>query len=55
MSGDEDDKKGRRTKAETNEFVYALMGPDGYWEKFTKNRTEPIRTIGERGSWKSLR
>ena len=22
---------------ELKEFVYALMGPDGYWEKFVKN------------------
>jgi hypothetical protein len=37
INGDEEDKKRWWTDAELKEFIYALMGPDGYWEKFVKN------------------
>lgn len=42
---DEEDKKRRWTEAETKQFVFALMGPDGYWEKFLKNPTDTYKKV----------
>ena len=40
-----DDKKRHWTKAETKQFVHALMGPDGYWDKFTKNPNGTFKKV----------
>ena len=41
----EDDKRGRWTEEEVKKFVYALMGPDGYWERFIKNPTNVCKKV----------
>ena len=45
INGDEEDKKRWWTDAELKEFVYALMGPDGYWEKFVKNPASVFKRV----------
>ena len=40
-----DGKKGRWTEAELKQFVHALMGPDGNWEKFLKNPTNAFKKV----------
>jgi len=35
----------RWTDAELRRFIHALMGPDGYWEKFRKNPTNVFKKV----------
>lgn len=46
FSGEEDNRKRQWTKAEVMQFVHALMGPDGYWEKFLKNPNDVLKKVG---------
>ena len=45
ISGEEDNKKKRWTEAELGKFIHALMGPDGCWEKFTKNPAGAFKKV----------
>ena len=45
ISGEEDDKRKRWTDAELKQFVNALMGSDGYWEKFMKNPSNVFKKV----------
>lgn len=45
VSGDEDEKRKRWTDSELKQFVYALMGLDGCWEKFLKNSNDALKKV----------
>ena len=45
--GAEDQISGARwTETELKKFVHALMGPDGYWDKFKKNSGSVFKKVG---------
>jgi hypothetical protein len=45
INGEEEDKRRLWTEAELKQFVYALMGPDGYWERFAKNPNNVFKKV----------
>ena len=45
INGEEEDKRRLWTEAKLKQFVYALMGPDGYWERFVKNPNNVFKKV----------